>query len=198
MALGPAGAAIDYGSRHRANQEEDQVGDPEPEVQQQEEEPMAIEQPTSDDLFAKGVNGQITISGNWLTIHRKGFGRLGHSKGDRRIPLGSITAVQMRPAGTFANGFVKFTVPGSPEIRGGLNAATSDENAVIFKKKHRAEFDAVRDRIEAHIGRDNAPQAAPAAPDIPDQLKKLGELRDSGVLTDEEFEAKKTELLGRM
>ena len=29
-----------------------------------------------------------------------------------------------------------------------------------------------------------------------EQLKKLGELRDSGVLTDEEFEAQKKELLG--
>jgi Short C-terminal domain len=36
------------------------------------------------------------------------------------------------------------------------------------------------------------------APDIPDQIRKLGELRDSGVLTAEEFEAKKTELLSRM
>lgn len=30
------------------------------------------------------------------------------------------------------------------------------------------------------------------------QLRKLGELRDAGVLSDEDFEAKKTELLGRM
>jgi hypothetical protein len=29
-----------------------------------------------------------------------------------------------------------------------------------------------------------------------DQLKKLGELRDAGILTDEEFNAKKTQLLG--
>ena len=159
---------------------------------------MANEQSTSDDLYAKGVNGQITVSGDWLTIHRKGFGRLGHSKGDRRIPIGSITAVQMRPGGMFANGFVKFTVPGSPEIRGGLNSASSDENAVVFRKKHQAEFDAVRDRVEQYIGRNNAPQAAPAAPDITDQLKKLGELRDSGVVTNEEFEAKKTDLLSRL
>ena len=38
------------------------------------------------DLFAKGYNGQVTVSGDWLTIARKGFGRIGHSKGDRRIP----------------------------------------------------------------------------------------------------------------
>jgi hypothetical protein len=40
-----------------------------------------------------------------------------------------------------------------------------------------------------------APAAAPAADPI-EQLKKLGELRDSGVLTDEEFAAQKAKILG--
>jgi hypothetical protein len=41
------------------------------------------------------------------------------------------------------------------------------------------------------------PESA-APPDAMDQLRKLAELRDAGVLTPEEFEAKKTELLSRM
>ncbi|MEZ5156929.1 MAG: SHOCT domain-containing protein [Solirubrobacterales bacterium] len=42
------------------------------------------------------------------------------------------------------------------------------------------------------------PAAAPAAPaaDPIAQLKELGELRDSGVLTDEEFAAQKAKILG--
>lgn len=42
------------------------------------------------------------------------------------------------------------------------------------------------------------PQQAPPAPaaDPIAQLKELGELRDSGVLTDEEFAAQKAKLLG--
>ena len=41
------------------------------------------------------------------------------------------------------------------------------------------------------------PQAAPppAAPDPIDRLKELGELRDSGVLTEEEFQAQKAKVL---
>ncbi len=41
------------------------------------------------------------------------------------------------------------------------------------------------------------PQAAPppAAPDPLDRLKELGELRDSGVLTEEEFQAQKAKVL---
>jgi Short C-terminal domain len=40
------------------------------------------------------------------------------------------------------------------------------------------------------------PPPAPAAPDPIAQLKELGELHASGVLTDEEFAAQKAKLLG--
>jgi hypothetical protein len=41
-----------------------------------------------------------------------------------------------------------------------------------------------------------APDPAPGGGDTIAQLKELGELRDSGVLTEEEFEAQKAKLLG--
>jgi hypothetical protein len=54
----------------------------------------------------------------------------------------------------------------------------------------------------AGAGPSAPPGSGPAAslpdPDALEQLRKLGELRNAGVLTDAEFEAKKTELLGRI
>lgn len=44
----------------------------------------------------------------------------------------------------------------------------------------------------------DGPKQAAAAPDILDQLTKLGALRDAGVLTEDEFSAKKAELLSRL
>jgi hypothetical protein len=48
----------------------------------------------------------------------------------------------------------------------------------------------------------SSPPAAPASAsgevDIPDQIKKLADLRDAGVLSENEFSAKKTELLKRL
>lgn len=46
-----------------------------------------------------------------------------------------------------------------------------------------------------------APAPAPTAPaamsdDVYEQLKKLGELREAGILTDAEFDAKKAQILG--
>jgi hypothetical protein len=44
-----------------------------------------------------------------------------------------------------------------------------------------------------------SPQAtAQGASEIPDQIKKLSELRDSGILSEAEFTSKKHELLSRM
>jgi hypothetical protein len=55
-------------------------------------------------------------------------------------------------------------------------------------------------RLEDVEAQQAAQQAAPAPGGMTDekieQLKKLGELRDSGVLTDEEFEAQKQQILG--
>jgi hypothetical protein len=56
-------------------------------------------------------------------------------------------------------------------------------------------------RVRVNLKSTPVTGAAPATlapPDIPDQLKKLADLRDAGILTDEEFGAKKTELLDRM
>lgn len=42
------------------------------------------------------------------------------------------------------------------------------------------------------------PPAAPAEDDMIAKLEQLGALHDKGILTDEEFAAKKAELLGRL
>lgn len=41
-----------------------------------------------------------------------------------------------------------------------------------------------------------APASTTAQPDYIEEIKKLAELRDMGIITDEEFEAKKKQLLG--
>jgi putative oligomerization/nucleic acid binding protein len=40
------------------------------------------------------------------------------------------------------------------------------------------------------------PAAAPAEPDYVEELGKLARLRDQGIITDEDFEAKKKQILG--
>ena len=59
----------------------------------------------------------------------------------------------------------------------------------------------VMERQSQYVHHMNPPAAAAAAPaaepvDLADQLKKLAELRDQGILTDDEFAAQKAKLLG--
>lgn len=51
---------------------------------------------------------------------------------------------------------------------------------------------------EAADGPGDAGEATPPAADPLDQIKKLADLHAQGILTDEEFETKKTELLGEL
>jgi uncharacterized membrane protein YdbT with pleckstrin-like domain len=54
------------------------------------------------------------------------------------------------------------------------------------------------DRMGAATHGGSAPAPAAAAPSIADQINQLATLRDQGHLTEAEFQAKKSELLGRM
>ena len=56
------------------------------------------------------------------------------------------------------------------------------------------------DRISGGINVAHAAQSAAAQPQqtVPEQIEHLARLRDQGVLTEDEFQAKKAELLGRM
>jgi len=83
-----------------------------------------------------------------------------------------------------------------------LHAASA---VIVFKEvfpKRRAEEVAafVRECVHSTGHAASAPVAMPQSrqPDVVDQLKRLGELRDAGVVTPEEFESKKAELLQRL
>jgi uncharacterized membrane protein YeaQ/YmgE (transglycosylase-associated protein family) len=59
-----------------------------------------------------------------------------------------------------------------------------------FKERRQKLEDALRQRQHA--------TQTPASDDVTEQIRKLAELRDQGALTNEEFEAKKAELLSRL
>lgn len=77
---------------------------------------------------------------------------------------------------------------------------------VINQVAHQARMNAQTVANTRHISSNAAPSApvepaAPAVsnePDAMEQLAKLGQLRDAGVLTEEEFAQKKAEILARM
>ncbi len=147
-------------------------------------------------LSAVGIAGQIEADDTFVTIKRQGArAKLNHGlKGDKRIPIASISAVQFKPAGLTA-GYIQFSLVGGVENRAGLLAGGNDENTVQFKSRQQADFEAIRDHVETTIA---GPSAASRTPTVSpaDEIRKLSELLRDGLLTQEEFDVQKARLLG--
>jgi len=86
---------------------------------------------------------------------------------------------------SYGLGGIELNIKGAKEIFSGMYV--SDVTLAIA---------IIRDRIQSNKNRNSQPMILIES--IPDQIKKLAGLRDSGILTEQEFSMKKTELLKRM
>ena len=112
--------------------------------------------PPAEVIELKGVNGTIIFDGNMVIIRRSGaMARMTVGKGEKRIPVRSVTAVQFKPAGMAVRGYIQFTIPGGNERRSAPGRQTTDaakdENSVLFAKGDQAAFENLRDAIEARL-----------------------------------------------
>lgn len=146
-------------------------------------------------MTVSGVNGQIDLLRNKIRIKRVGFlALMGHGlKGDKDILLSQISSIQFRAPGMMTNGYIQFAFVGGREAKGGILEATKDENTVMFKSSQFQIFQRLKSAIEEQM---NAGPYIPSAISPLDELEKLGTLRDKGIVTEEEFQAKKRQLLG--
>ncbi|MFE9432352.1 DUF4429 domain-containing protein [Streptomyces sp. NPDC006640] len=153
-------------------------------------------------IEVSGQGGQIQFDGQYVTITRKGFlARATIGKGEKRLHISQIAAVQWKAAGPMVNGFIQFTMPGGNERRSAFGSQTAnaakDENSVVFTKKQQPDFEKLRAALDAAIAAQHAPQAAAAGgSSVADELVKLNALREQGILSDAEFAEQKARLLG--
>ena len=151
-------------------------------------------------MRVKGHTGTISFDGAFVTIERTGLlARASVGKGEKCIPVGQITAVQFKPAGPLVNGFIQFSIGGGNERRSKLGSQTTDasrdENSVIFTRRQQPEFEQLRTVVVAAMAAPG-PAGAASQQDAIDQLRRLAELRDAGVVSGQEFDTAKARLLG--
>ncbi|GLW58133.1 DUF4429 domain-containing protein [Kitasatospora phosalacinea] len=149
-------------------------------------------------IEAKGNTGQVTFDGEYVTITRKGFrARMTVGKGEKRIHVSQITAVQWKPPGMLVSGFIQFTVPGGIERRSGFGSQTGsaaeDENSVLFLKNQAPAFEELREAVDEAIARQHRPASSDS---LADELAKLQHLADAGALSAQEYDAAKARILG--
>lgn len=144
---------------------------------------------------AKGIGGEVTVTQTSVIINRKGFFALMQNlRGSKEISISNITAVQFKKPG-LTNGFIQFSFSGSSEKSGGSFKAASDENSVVFSGKHLSQFEYVRDLVN-YLRNQPVNPAQPANNGSISDLEKLAELKERGIITEDEFAAKKQQILG--
>lgn len=75
-------------------------------------------------------------------------------KGEKRIPVKSIQAVEWKPASKLVRGFIQFSLGGSDagsKVGKRTQDAAKDENSVVFTHKQQADFEALRSAVEKAI-----------------------------------------------
>jgi hypothetical protein len=79
-----------------------------------------------------------------------------------------------------------------------LTLHTSHDDMAIQLMGGKAAVDALQGELEQLRNEERSPVKPEARESAADKIRSLSELRDQGILTDEEFQAKKTELLAKM
>lgn len=103
-------------------------------------------------MLAKGTNGSVELHEHHIVIKRKGVkNALRGLRGDKSIPLSSVTSVQFRPVSFLENGRIRFSILGGSDFKGGYHDALNDENTVFFSRSGENQFATLRDAVQNAI-----------------------------------------------
>jgi predicted nucleic acid-binding Zn-ribbon protein len=140
----------------------------------------------------------LELRGDTITITKRGLANALASgmNGARTIQISSITAVQMKPAGMITPGYILFSYAGSKPFMGGVWEATQDPDTFLFGEDLSGEVAEFKAKVEKKM-RDSKQAASSnnASGSITDELRKLAEFKQQGILSQEEFDAAKKKLL---
>ncbi len=127
-----------------------------------------------------------------LTAITKGF------TGNKDIFLSSVTGIQLKEPSWLTPGFIQIQYMGSHSPKGSVFKTAADENTLYFAGSKRYEvakqLKAETERLILELSNTRMGQAATPMP-IADEIAKLANLRDQGILNSEEFEIQKKRLL---
>jgi len=104
-------------------------------------------------MEAQGINGKLILGKGFIEIVRKGMMSFLTQglKGNKKIAIKQISAIQFKPAGLMTNGYIQFSFIGGREDKAGLFMATQDENTIMFKKTQQIDFEKIKEMIEKEI-----------------------------------------------
>lgn len=159
-----------------------------------------------------GNFGQAIVATNHKVLVVKTGLMAGQTFGGKATSFDYRTLVGVEVRSGFGQGEFELMAGGLLASQGNRNRdkvkVNESPNGVVFPKTNQKWFDQmagmIREMTAAAHGSGTslrpaqAPESATSLSSIPDQIKQLADLHQAGVLTHDEFNAKKAELLGRM
>ncbi|MBS9806591.1 SHOCT domain-containing protein [Bacillus toyonensis] len=139
----------------------------------------------------------VRIEGNFIRLKRRGaLNFFNHGlDGETPIDINNMTGIQIKKANFFTNGYIQFNFMGSQESKRGVMAAAADENTVMFTKREEKMVEEIKEYIESILVNKRKPQVTESVCGA-DEILKYKDLLDQGIITEEEFQGKKKQLLG--
>ncbi len=133
------------------------------------------------DEYKSYISGTMELDDKEVIIHKRSFW-LDHDRGTKHIRYDKITSIDYDAGKILAK----------PSIQIYLSSVEYSFKSHDFRLK--SFYDLIREKIDMI----NTPQETKIVSEISpmEELKKLAELRDSGIVTEEEFKLKKKQLLG--
>ena len=158
-------------------------------------------------ISLQGMPGQAIVVTNRRVMVIKAGSASGSMLGQKAksFDIPAISSVEFSCG--FSQGRVQISASGTAEqtqrfgqgVFDSLVEASRAENVVQFPATRKHLFQAAANRIRQLAAEAKAPKAvSPPIHDVADQIRKLAELRTAGILTEDEFQAKKADLLARM
>ncbi|UCZ52917.1 DUF4429 domain-containing protein [Bacillus shivajii] len=151
----------------------------------------------------QGKVATVRLYESKIEIYKRGLAKSVMGQSDITLPLRSISAVNFKKGSAWeGTGYIRFLVGSSDRNTDGiyssyLNAA-SDENTVAFAKNKNEEAlefkNIIEDQIEKVLSSNNGNTINELS--NADEIKKFKELLDQGIISDDEYNKKKQELLG--
>lgn len=144
----------------------------------------------------KGAQKVLNVFDDHLTLKQmkniRAFLSNSWLQGEKEIYFSDITSVQYKPSSSLLLGYIQFEVPGLS----GSNFGS--ENSWTFDSEMEEEANKVYQYVRNRVREIKNPSASVAQQQLSpaDEIRRYKELLDAEIITKEEFEAKKKQLLG--
>ncbi|MDE6838417.1 MAG: SHOCT domain-containing protein [Acutalibacter sp.] len=141
-------------------------------------------------MFFSGYDGEITISEGAVIIKK------GKKDTGRTIKFPDIISVTVKKPGLTSAGCIHIQVIGAKTYSSVATAVhmATDVNAICFRKPHYQEAIDFKSALDAAIAQTSTPSNSTQI-DV-DGLKQLKNLLEDGIITQEDFDQKKAQILG--